>query len=59
MILMKLTFSNKLQFLGGPSIVPHSPAVLIHIVYGLVILVHRNIQVTTIMIGNIQLRPGL
>ena len=29
-----------------------------YIAYGLVILVHRNIQVTTITIGYIQLRQG-
>ena len=35
---------NELQFLDRPSIVAHSPAA------GLVVLVHRNIQVTTLTI---------
>ena len=38
---------NKLQSLNWPSIFAHSPARLMYIIYGLVILVHRNIQVTT------------
>ena len=50
---------DELQFLAWPSIVIHSPAGVMYIVYGLVILVHRNIQVTTIMIGYIQLHQGL
>ena len=50
--------SNELQFLDRPRIVAHSPAGLIYIIYGLVILVHRNIQVTTITIGHIQLRQS-
>ena len=49
---------NELQFFDWPSIVAHSPAGLMYIAYGLVILVHRNIQVTTITIGYIQLRQG-
>ena len=47
---------NKLHFLGRPSIVVHSPAGLMYIVHGLVILVQRNIQVTTMTISYIQLR---
>ena len=46
---------SELQFLDRPSIVAHSPAGLIYVTYGLVILVHRNFQVTTITIGYIQL----
>ena len=57
LILIKLSY-NLLQFLDRPSIVAHSPAGLKYIVYGLVILVHRNIQVSTIAIGCIQLRQG-
>ena len=52
------TSYNEWQFFDWPSIVAHSPAGLMYIVYGLVILVHRNIQVTTITIGYIQLRQG-
>ena len=44
---------NKLQFLDWPSIVAHSPTGLMNIAYRLVILVHRNIQVTTLMTGYI------
>ena len=49
---------NELQFLDGPSIVADWSAGLMFIPYGLVILVHKNIQVTTITIGYIQLRQG-
>ena len=49
---------NEFQFFDWPSIVAHSSAGLMYIAYGLVILVHRNIQVTTITIGYIQLRQG-
>ena len=35
-----------LQFFDWPGIVVHSPAGLMHSTYGLVILVHKNIQVT-------------
>ena len=49
---------NELQVLDWPSIVAHSPAGLMYITYGLVVLVHRNIQVTPIMFGYIQLRQG-
>ena len=49
---------NELQFFDWPSIVAHSPAGLMYIAHGLVMLVHRNIQVTTITIGYIQLRQG-
>ena len=49
---------NELQFFDWPSIVVHSPVGLMYIVYGLVILVHGNIQVTTITIIYIQLREG-
>ena len=49
---------SELQFLEWPSTVVHSPPGLMYIAYGLVILVHRNIQVTTITIGYIQLRQG-
>ena len=49
---------NEQQFLDWPSIAAHSSAGLICIAYGLVILVHRNIQVTTVTIGFIQLRQG-
>ena len=41
----------RLQFLGWRSIVVRSPAGPIYIADALVILVHRNIQVTTITIG--------
>ena len=49
---------SELQFFDWPSIIAHLPAGLMYIVYGLVRLVHRNIQVTTITIGYIQLRQG-
>ena len=49
---------NELQFLHWPSIVAHSPAELVYIAYGLVILFYRNIQITTITIGYIELRQG-
>ena len=49
---------NELQFLDWPSIVAHSPAGLIYIVQGLVILVHRNIHVTTSTKGYIEFRQG-
>ena len=49
---------NELQYFDCPSIVEHSPARLMYIAHGLVILVHRNIQVITITIGYIQLRQG-
>ena len=49
---------NELQFLDWPSIVVHSPTGLMYIAYGLVILVHRNIQVTTLKIGYIQFCQG-
>ena len=49
---------NELQFLDYPSIIAHSPKGPINIMYGLVILVHRNIQVTTIIISYIQFRRG-
>ena len=39
---------NELQFFDWPSIVLHSPAGLMCIMCGSVVLVHRNIQVTTI-----------
>ena len=50
---------NELQFFDWPSIVAHSPTGLMHIAYWSVILVHRNIQATTVTIGYIQLRQGL
>ena len=46
---------SKLQFFDWPSIVVDSPTGLMYISYGLVILVHRNVQVTTITIGYIWL----
>ena len=49
---------DEFQFLDWPSIFMHSPAGLMYIVCGLVILVHRNIQVTTLTIGYIQFRQG-
>ena len=49
---------NELQFLDWSSIVVHSPTGLMYIAYGLVILVHRNIQVTTLTIGYIQFCQG-
>ena len=49
---------SELQFFDWPSTVAHTPAGLMHIAYWLVILVHRNIQVTTITIVYIQLRQG-
>ena len=48
---------NKLQFLDWPRIVAHSPTGQMYIAYGLVILVHRNIQVITI--GYIQFCQGM
>ena len=50
---------NELQFFDWPSIVAHLPTGLMYIAYGLVIMVHRNIQVTNIMISCIQLRQAL
>ena len=47
---------NEQQLLDWSSIVAHSPSGLMYIVYELVILVHRNIQVTTIIIRYIQLQ---
>ena len=47
---------NEQQYLDWSSIVVHSPSGLMYIVYELVILVHRNIQVTTIIIRYIQLQ---
>ena len=41
----------RLEFLGWRSIVARSPAGPMYIAYALVILVHRNIQVTAITIG--------
>ena len=49
---------NELQFLDWPIIVAHSPAGLMYYAYGLVILVHRNIQVTNITMGYNQLSQG-
>ena len=49
---------NELQFLDWPSTVAHSPAGLMDIAYGLVMLVHRNIQGTTLTISYIQFHPG-
>ena len=49
---------SELQFFDWPSIVAHLRAGLMYVAYGLVILVHRNIQVTTITIGYIPLRQG-
>ena len=49
---------NELQFPNWPSIVAQSTAGLIYITYGFVILVHRNIQVSTLMIGYIQFCQG-
>ena len=46
---------NEMQFFDWPSIAVPSAAGLVYIAYGLVILVDRNIQVTTITIGYIQL----
>ena len=48
----------ELQFFDWPSIIVHSHTELMYITYGFVILVYRNIQVTSIMIGYIQLRQG-
>ena len=48
---------NKLQFLDWPRIVAHPPTGQMYIAYGLVILVHRNIQVITI--GYIQFCQGM
>ena len=50
---------NELHFSGWPNNIVHPPSGWIYIVYGSVILVHRNIQVTTIIIGDIQLPQGL
>ena len=47
------------HFLDWPSIVSDSSTGRMYIVYRLVMLVHRNIQVTTLTIGYIQLRQGL
>ena len=53
-----LISDNELQFFDWPSIVAHSLVRLRCVVYGLVILVHRNIQVTIITIGYIQICLG-
>ena len=50
---------NKLHFLGWPNIVAHSFAGLMYIACRLLILAHKNIQGTTIMIGYIQLLQGI
>ena len=47
-----------MQLLDWPSIVAPSPARLMHIAYGLVTLVHRNMQVTNLTVGYIQFRQG-
>ena len=47
-----------MQFLDWPSIVVHPPTELMNIEYGIVIPVHRNIQVTTLTIGYSQFRQG-
>ena len=49
---------NELQFSDWPGIAAHSPTGLMYIEYGLVILVHRNIQVTALMIVYILFRQG-
>ena len=49
---------NELQFLDWPSFAVHSTVGLMYIACGLMILIHRNIQVTTLMIGYIQFRQG-
>ena len=49
---------NELEFFDWSSIVANSPWGLMYIMHGLVILVHRNVQVTTITIGYIQFRQG-
>ena len=49
---------NELQLFSWPNIVAHSLAAVICIANGLVILVHRNIQVTILLIGYIQLCQG-
>ena len=50
---------NKLQFLDRPRIFAHLSTELMYIAYELVMLVHRNIQVTTLTtIGYIQFRKG-
>ena len=49
---------NELQFLDSPSFAVHSTVGLMYIACGLMILIHRNIQVTTLMIGYIQFRQG-
>ena len=41
---------NERQFFDWLSIVVYSPPELTYIVYGLMILVHRNIQVATVTI---------
>ena len=56
LILMKLY--SDLQLFDWPSIVVHSPEGLMYIANGLVILINRNIQVTTITIDYIQLCQG-
>ena len=50
---------DELQFLDWPSIAAHPPTGLMYVAYGLVILVHRNIQVTTLRIDYIQFRQDL
>ena len=50
---------NELQYLDWLSIVAYSPTGLLYIAYGLVILVHGNIQVSTITIGYIRFRRCL
>ena len=50
---------NELQFLGWPSIVARSPAGLMYILYWLVILVQKNIQVSTLTIGYIKFHQDL
>ena len=49
---------NEQQFLDWSCIVAHSLLGLMYIAYGLVILVHRNIQITTIIICYSQLQQG-
>ena len=49
---------SDLQLFDWPSIVVHSPEGLMYIANGLVILINRNIQVTTITIDYIQLCQG-
>ena len=50
---------NELQFFDLPRIVAHSLAGLMYITDRLVIVVYRNIKVTTIMIDYIQLHQDL